>query len=289
MPENLLEGLPPDQVRDLMTYLLTAGPSMPRDDPGVPRPQPRSRAEVEAVLAGAEPPAPAPRPLRIVLVAGPKDHGPGEHDYPAWQTAWSELLAADAATTVTKAWEWPEPSEFQQADLLVFYQRGDWNARRAADVDAFLARGGGLTYIHWAVAGREDPQGFAERIGLASGEGIRYRHGPLRLRFATELKHPITRGFKRLDLIDESYWKLHGALPEERTLGWSLEDDAWQPQLWTVERGKGRVFVSIPGHYAWSFDDPLFRVLLLRGMAWAAHESVDRFNPLVWPGASIAP
>ena len=124
---------------------------------------------------------------------------------------------------------------------------------------------------------------------MASGEGIRYRHGPLRLRFATELKHPITRGFKRLDLIDESYWKLHGALPEERTLGWSLEDDAWQPQLWTVERGKGRVFVSIPGHYAWSFDDPLFRVLLLRGMAWAAHESVDRFNPLVWPAASIAP
>ena len=28
------------------------------------------------------------------------------------------------------------------------------------------------------------------------------------------------------------------------------------------------MFVSIPGHYSWTFDDPLFRVLLLRGIAW---------------------
>ena len=48
------------------------------------------------------------------------------------------------------------------------------------------------------------------------------------------------------------------------------------------------MFVSIPGHYSWSFDDPLFRVLLLRGIAWSAKEPVDRFNDLVWPGADVA-
>ena len=32
----------------------------------------------------------------------------------------------------------------------------------------------------------------------------------------------------------------------------------------------------------------LFRVLLLRGIAWTAREPVDRFNDLVWPGADIA-
>jgi hypothetical protein len=48
------------------------------------------------------------------------------------------------------------------------------------------------------------------------------------------------------------------------------------------------VFVSIPGHFSWTFDDPLFRVLLLRGIAWAAREPVDRFNDLVWPGAELA-
>ena len=32
--------------------------------------------------------------VRVLLVAGPKDHGPGQHDYPAWQKAWLQLLPA---------------------------------------------------------------------------------------------------------------------------------------------------------------------------------------------------
>ena len=73
-----------------------------------------------------------------------------------------------------------------------------------------------------------------------------------------------------------------------RVAGTAVEDGRPTPQLWSLERGRGRVFVSIPGHYSWTFDDPLFRVLLLRGIAWAAKEPVDRFNDLVWPGADVA-
>ena len=62
--------------------------------PARARPKPRTVAEVNAVLAGAPNPPAKTRPIRVVLVAGPKDHGPGEHDYPAWQKAWAELLAA---------------------------------------------------------------------------------------------------------------------------------------------------------------------------------------------------
>ena len=92
----------------------------------------------------------------------------------------------------------------------------------------------------------------------------------------------------RLKLVDESYWKMAGSLPPDRVLATSKEDGKPQPQLWTMERGKGRVFVSIPGHYNWTFDDPLFRIILLRGIAWTAKEPVDRFNDLVWPGARVA-
>jgi len=28
-------------------------------------------------------------------------------------------------------------------------------------------------------------------------------------------------------------------------------------------------------------------MLLLRGIAWSAHEPVDRFSDLVWPGARV--
>src|SRR5690606_98967 len=148
--EGLPKQLGPERMRDLMTFLLTPPPQMPRDHAG-PRPQPRTRAEVQAILAGAPEPAEKIRPLRIVLVAGPKDHGPGEHDYPAWQKAWAELLAAADEVEVATAWEWPSKEEFQKADVIVLYQHGDWNDERAADVDAFLKRGGGLVYIHWEI------------------------------------------------------------------------------------------------------------------------------------------
>ena len=106
--------------------------------------------------------------------------------------------------------------------------------------------------------------------------------------FNQETQHPIIRNFSTLAMHDETYWKLTGNVPQNSLLGTALEESAQQPQLWTMEHGKGRVFVSIPGHYSWTFDDPLFRVLLLRAIAWTAHEPVDRFNDLVWPGAEIA-
>jgi type 1 glutamine amidotransferase len=260
---------------------------MPRDHKG-PRPAPRARKDVEAVLAGA-PAAPATwRPLRVVLVAGPKDHGKGEHDYPAWQAAWKALFDLAANVEVATAWEWPAKEEFQKADVMVFYQHGDWTAKRAADIDAYLDRGGGLVYVHWAVDGRADAAGFAKRIGLASvGGKIKYRHGPLDLAFNPAAKHPVARNLDHLKLVDESYWELTGELPAERVLATQEEAGAPRPLFWTTEPAKGRVFVSIPGHFSWTFDDPLFRVVLLRGIAWAAKEPVDRFNPLVWPGAEV--
>ncbi|MCI0703460.1 MAG: hypothetical protein L0241_20465 [Planctomycetia bacterium] len=204
MPNDLVKKLGPDQTRDLLTFLLTPAPSMPKDYAGTGRPKARTIAEVNAVLAGAPNPPGKTRPIRVVLVAGPKDHGKGEHDYPAWQKAWSELLAAGDNIEVVTAWEWPERAEFQKADVMVFYQRGDWNAKRAVDIDAFLERGGGLVYIHWAVDGQKDAPGFAKRIGLTSGAGAKFRHGALELDFK-DSKHPITRNFGKLNLVDESY------------------------------------------------------------------------------------
>ena len=70
--------------------------------------------------------------FRVVLVAGPKDHGAGEHDYPAWQKAWAALVRRAAQVEVATGWEWPAREEFRKADVLVFYQHGDWTADRAA-------------------------------------------------------------------------------------------------------------------------------------------------------------
>jgi type 1 glutamine amidotransferase len=265
-------------------------PSMPRVYAGKEqRPKPRTKEEVNAILAGAPNPPEKILPIKLLLVAGAKDHGKGEHDYPAWQKAWKELFATGDNVEVDTAWEWPTDEQFKKSDAIVFYQHGDWDAKRAAAIDAYLERGGGLTYVHWAVDGRTNVADFAKRIGLASHGGqIKYRHGPLDLAFPNGQKHPILRNISKLQLVDESYWMLTGDLPKDRVLATQVEDKEPRPLFWTLEKGQGRVFVSIPGHYSWTFDDPVFRILLLRGIAWTAKEPVDRFNDLVWPGADVA-
>jgi len=252
----------------------------------------RSQAEVEHLLAGADAAAAkedaAARPLRIVLVAGPKDHDQGEHDYPAWQEVWPRLLKRAPNTEVDTAWEFPSQEQIDWADVLVFFQRGRWNDDRAAAIDPFLARGGGAVYIHWAVDGQGGQEEFAKRIGLASlGGSIRYRHGEMHVDLHPGADHPIARNFDHIDLLDEAYWKLTGDPSQLDLIGSSVEDGEPQPIFWTVERGRGRVFVSIPGHYSWTFDDPAFRTLLLRGIAWTARRDVDRFNELVTLDARV--
>ena len=126
---------------------------------------------------------------------------------------------------------------------------------------------------------------FAKRIGLVSDSTkLKYRHGPLALGFQTGPQHPIGRNFDKVRLHDESYWRMVGDADRIRVLGYGQEDGASQPLFWTLEPTRGRVFVSIPGHYSWTFDDPLYRTLLLRGIAWTAGEPVDRFNELIMLG-----
>ncbi|MCC7087481.1 MAG: ThuA domain-containing protein [Pirellulales bacterium] len=287
MPQGLPKQIGPENFRDLLTFLLVEPPKMPIYGDQAPPPA-RTMDEVGAVLAGSDAAAKT-RPIQVVLVTGPKDHGLGEHDYPAWKTVWQNLLGMAADTRVTLADDWPSADELKSADVLVFYQQGKWTAERARDIDAFLKRGGGLVYIHFAVDGGNDAPGFAQRIGLAwRGGQSKFRHGPLDLDFAPGESHPIARNFTKVHFYDESYWNLIGDPRRFNLLATGKEDSESQPLFWTIEQGRGRVFVSIPGHFSWTFDDPLFRVLLLRGIAWAAHEPVDRFNELVTPGARIA-
>ncbi|MBN1911946.1 MAG: ThuA domain-containing protein [Pirellulales bacterium] len=278
-------------------------------------PPSRTLAEVKTVLDRA-PPGPAERKLHVVLMAGRKDHGTGEHDYPLWQKRWKVLLGglgpgdepilntygppkqankADLAgaknVTVDTALDWPSPEQWEKADLVVQYSAPGWTPEKISQLDAFLKRGGGYAIIHFAVW-HPDPK-CVSLIGIAQQKASQYRHGPVPLDLPNP-KHPICLGLpERIELVDESYFNFRNDLAKATILATCREtrrgekDPRDEPLLWTWTPGKGRVFVCIPGHYMWTFDDPMFRILLLRGMAWAAGESPYRFDPLVWRGARV--
>jgi putative heme-binding domain-containing protein len=286
MPHGIVTSLGAARLRDLLTFLLLAPlEPAPLERPG--EPPPRTRDEVAKLLPDAARETKSDKPLRILLVSGAKDHGPGEHDYPLWQKRWTKLLESADKVTVRQASDWPSAAQWQTADVVVLYSANPaWSANKTQELDAFLARGGGLVVVHFAVNGRGAPQALAQRIGLAWGPGAKFRHGPVDLKF-DDGDHPITRGFDKLHLEDESYWNLTGDPAKIHLLASGLEEGQPKPLLWTVEQGKGRVFVSIPGHYTWTFDDPLFRTLILRGICWTAGEPADRLSELSTIGARV--
>ncbi len=114
-----------------------------------------------------------------------------------------------------------------------------------------------------------------------------FRHGAVQLDMVAP-EHSICAGLPETIILedDEAYWPPRPIMEDVTVLATSVEDKAKkrstptaaQPMFWCYELGKGRVFGCVPGHSARTFDDPLFRKLLLRGMAWAAGESPSRFG-----------
>lgn len=289
MPEKLLESLSDSDVEALLAFLMH-DPLQPTTLVRGDAPRLRSFKELTA-LASAEALTQnfdVGSPTKIVLCTGPKDHGPDEHDYPLFRERWKKLLGLSRNVSVDIAEEWPTEAQFKESNLIVFYSaNAGWNLERAKQLDEYLLAGGGAVFMHWAVNGHSEPEALAQRIGLAAdGNQLKFRHGELELHFAKNAS-PILAGFDKLELVDESYWQMIGMSPHMNVLATAVEDGKEQPLIWTVERGKGRVFVSIMGHYSWTFDDPAYRVLLLRGMMWAAQREPDALAGLATPGARI--
>lgn len=268
-------------------------------------PPARKRSDVETILKQAPKPDEKsnPRTLSILLVAGPKDHGPGEHDYPAWQKQWAPLLGKADKVKISTAFPWPRPEQWEGVDLAVFYLKTKWDASQLADIKKLQDRGGGVVSIHWAIGCDQDWPSHAQRFGL-SYKSASYRHGHVDLKLAVP-SHPITTGLPRtMGFVDEPYWPFIGDRSQVNILATSDEkihrgDDRRDnpgdgtvetiPVFWTAEPAdsKGRVFVSIFGHYMWTFDDPYFRLLLMRGMAWAARDNPYRFDALATEGLNL--
>lgn len=217
-----------------------------------------------------------------------------------------EIASGASKVTVTTAWKWPSDEQLDSADLIVMqcYRSGGpgprtWSQERTKAMEGYLSRGGGLVLIHPATytlrdASRPEHAELVALTGLVFDRSIIVRHGAMTLRIAAD-DHPICLGLpKTFDLIDEPYWPPVGDADNVTVLATSAEripkgssNVSPQPMFWTSRHGKGRVFACIPGHFTWTFDDPYFRILLLRGMAWAAGESPYRFDPLVTRGIQL--
>jgi type 1 glutamine amidotransferase len=284
--------------------------------------QTRKRSQVETILGPATDTAGPFAPLNIVLVYGTKDHAAGQHEYVLFAQQWQPLLSKMQGAKVTTANYWPSQAQWDSADLVVLHLRTHncnsntgtsctpssgtaqlVDSAKFTQLDAFLNRGKGIVTVHpgnypheiyqdkWA-----DRTGVVWRKGTTTATTTTYREGHLTLNFRKLSGHPMLTGLPglpdTLQFEDEMYFPLFGHPDSIQTLATSNETfqsvTSAHPALWTYTRpGKpGRAYGFIMGHLHTSFSDPVFRLLLMRGMAWASNDNFARYRRVVLDGAT---
>jgi type 1 glutamine amidotransferase len=284
----------------------------------------RPCATVESVLGPSWDTAASYAPLNIVLVWGERDSGRPltDHNWPQFATEWETLLAKVPHAKVSRARYFPSAQQWAEADVVVFYLRTHtfrveaptdvpsppaagsytWGGTEFATFDAYLQRGGGAVIMHSATYPDVSFENeWVKRAGLSWKQGTTtFREGNLVVRKeASAAAHPIMAGMPdTMHFLDETYYPMmktpDSASAVVTVLASSNEtfngQAAAHPALWTFSPpGKtGRVYGFIMGHLNASFNDPLFRGVLMRGMAWVGKTEFSRFRPAVYSGAAYA-
>ena len=244
------------------------------------------------------------RDIRILWLYGPEDHRGGEHDYVRIKELFVPMLKTVPRVTVEEAYLFPTQEQFDRADLMIqFLHLPDLTDRQFSMYQKFVDQGGSVVSIHESCIMRpiDRANKLAGCIGC-SWQGNKHSHwGKFDKSHPLYLKneHPAFKGLpKSVTFNDESYWDLLkrdnveviGAIaPKLDNNAISFADILKNKQVrsdafWTYKSGKGRVFGTTTGHYTYTYFDPMYRLILFRGIAWSLKEDPAPFMPLVFQG-----
>ncbi|WP_437186439.1 ThuA domain-containing protein [Planctomicrobium sp. SH668] len=252
--------------------------------------------------------AEAPLTRKIVLIAGPKSHGPvgnGIHDYP-WSVKLLKVMLDNSNITEQVRVEyhldgWPEdPTTLDDADTIMVISDGrdgelyeeapHFNSEEnRQQIAKQIQRGCGFVTFHFSTFA---PDAYAEDILNWSGAYFDWEENGERKWYSAiqtmdtgvdlaAPEHPIARGMKPFQLNEEFYFNLRfqegdtSVTPILSVTALPGRDENGRVVAWAKERSdKGRGFGTTCGHFYenWKNDD--FRCMILNALAWTAHLEV---------------
>jgi len=166
---------------------------------------------------------------RIVLIAGSRSHGPGDHEFRAGCLLIQQCLnRVPGLVSTVYSNDWPtrfagetpvdDATAFEGADAVFIYADGGdghpaIRPERLKLIDRLVAKGVGVGCAHYAV---EVPQGEPGEAMLRWTGGYFEMHWSVNPHWDGEFKalpnHPVTRGVQPFKIRDE--WYYHMRFPE---------------------------------------------------------------------------
>lgn len=285
----------------LILTLLLAGPAfaaqVPQDD-----------AAYDQASVPLEVDTKDPSLHKVVLIAGKRSHGPGEHEHFAGCALLMKMLKQNPGVFPVLAREgWPQNEAlFEGAKTIVIYSDGGGGhpflqGNRLQFLDGLMKKGVGLVCIHYACEPTQDKgeKEFLDWIGGAFS--INWSVNPHWLADYTTLpKHPITRGVDPFKMQDEWYFHMRfvdgmkgvtpilSAVPPASTMSRKDGPHSGNPAVreevaaglpqhmaWACERADGaRGFGFTGAHFHQNWGDPNFRRTVVNAILWTAKVDV---------------
>lgn len=270
------------------------------DDPPKVDPYDQSKVELEK-----EPPADF-KGKRVLVVAGSKSHGAGDHEFFAGCAILCDLLKQSPNVYPIMARDgWPKNEKlFETADCIVMYMDGRGGhpavkGKRLEFLQKQIDRGAGWVNLHYAVDYL--PEHGKTVLGWMGGYyEPNYSINPhWDAQIRSLPKHDITRGVKPFTLRDEWYYGMRfvedmknvtpilQAIPPDNTRNTEytksrkgeIETMAWayERPLRSASDGspvKGRGFGFTGGHFHRNWADENFRRVVVNAILWCSNESV---------------
>jgi type 1 glutamine amidotransferase len=250
------------------------------------------------------------KPKKIVILAGPKSHGPvgnGIHDY-GWSARLLKVMLdnsniKDRIRVETHLDGWPrDPRTLEDADAIMVIsdsRDGDQYAEaphlaspeRVRFMEKQIKRGCGFLTFHFSTFA---PNQYAKQMLDWSGgffqwetDGKKQWYSAITTKDAevrvASPQHPISRGLKPFSMKEEFYYNIRFSDKDERLKPiWVVpalpgrEPDG-RVVAWAREREDGgRGFGTTCGHFYENWKHPEFRTLILNALCWAAKVDVPK-------------
>ena len=242
---------------------------------------------------------------KIVLVAGVKSHGPGDHEFFAGTAILMNLLKqTEGVWPVMVRDGWPKNEKiFDGAASLVFYMDGrnghpvvqkDAQGDRMDRIQKLMDKGVGWVNMHFAVdyLPQHGKRVLSWMGGYYEPDFSFNPHWDAEIRSLP--KHPITRGVKPFVLRDEWYYNMRfpadmkgvtpilTAIPPDSTRKNAPEavkrhvgESRPEHMAWAYERPDGgRGFGFTGGHFHRNWADENFRRTVVNAILWTAKVDV---------------
>lgn len=244
---------------------------------------------------------------RILLIAGKRSHGPGDHEFRAGVLLWEQSLMnvpGIAVEVYTNGWP-NSDSVFEGADAVVIYADGGGGhpavqKDRINLIDSLVEKGVGVGFAHYAVEVLKGDSQEAMWRWIGGAYEHEFSVNPMWAPAYNELpSHPVTAGVKPFNVIDEWYFNMRWD-PDAKGVTHILTDkpsddvrdgpyvypkgpyqhivDASgrkETMMWTYERPDGgRGFGFTGGHKHVNWYDNNQRRVVLNSILWVAKADI---------------